>query len=519
MNPSQKTTPSFPWLGALFTDKGTFSLDFINTVVGKYASVAIGSVRTIMVPALLGPTTYGIWRLMMVAESLSRVAHLGTVSALPRQIPYYQGRHEKARESDSRSTALSTSFFGGLLTSFLILTGAALIRTPALRLPLLLFAVLNLVNRFVLFYRTLFGAERLFGSRAKIRLMNTALSSTLAVAAVAFLGLNGLIGATILISSLEIFLYTRRYPVPVVFRFNPGEFKESVRVGLPILLTGIIGLVLRNVDMLMITAMLGIKDVGLFGLGSGLSQKMSELAALIGFVAMPRLASQYGLHKKVAPLRNLVERPAIYVGLLFPLLALGAYFASEILLQTLWHSYGSGQNALRLLVLSTMFVAIYLSYSGFFATIRKQVRIIFLQGIIILLNVAGNYLLIRAGYGISGAALSTAVCLMVFSLVQTILALKEFAPLRQVPGRLLRIYVGPMVAIALALGEQAAVAAMGGSSLPVVLVAAVVALLAYTAMLLLVAPRFGIHLKQTILDLFRSRRVSSGAPPARPGTA
>ena len=46
---------------------------------------AIGIVRIVLVPSLVGPVGYGIWKLLLVVDSFARVANLGTVSALPRR--------------------------------------------------------------------------------------------------------------------------------------------------------------------------------------------------------------------------------------------------------------------------------------------------------------------------------------------------------------------------------------------------------------------------------------------------
>ncbi len=442
-------------LRGAFADRSTVTGDFLNTFFGRQVATVVGILPTILVPVLLGPASYGVWKLLTAIENFSRVLHLGTVSALNRQVPYYEGRGDPERARTARGTALGMTILGGLVSSAGVIVAALWVRGGALLVPLLLFAGYSFANRLLLYYQTLFNAERLFGSKARIGIIEAAISTPIVLAGVYFFGLSGVIAASTVVLLVVVGLHRRRLGTIVTPSIDRRELRASIGVGLPVLLYGIVGYATQSTDTLMVGWLLGASHVGLYALGVSLAERLGQLAWMLGSVMMPRFARRYGEQEEIGALREMVEQPARFVGVVFPALSLAAIASAEVLFLTVWKSYRPGRDALTILALGVMLVAVYDSYAGFFATIKKQIHLVWMLLVALAANVVGNYVLIRAGWGITGAALSTASCMGVFSLAQTTLALRQFSGGESVPRGLARVYAGSAVAVSLVVAGEA----------------------------------------------------------------
>lgn len=492
-----------------FRDRGSFLIDYANSLGGKYLAALVGAARSVLVPAILGPSGNGVWRILKLVDDFSRMGNLGTVSALTRQLPYFEGRDEPERADSARSTALTMSLVGGLITASGFAIAAWTMEDPAIRTAVFVFAVYNLIARVFLFYRTLFGAERRFGTRARLGVTSALLESTFVLLVAWLYGLTGLVWASALSLLVICLLFRRAYGRPTSLGLRRNDFVESVSVGFPIQMNGILGALLKSADKLLILAMLDVRSVGLFAAGSMVAVKLADIAYTIGMVASPRFSREYGKAADVAALRPLFMFAVSSVSVLFPPLCLIAYFGVDLLLTTLWIEYREGATAIKLQIATCLYTALYLSFAGFFAAIRKQGRIVALQVIVVVANLGGAYLLIRAGWGITGAAVATAVSLVTFSVAQLTLALVQLGSGRRMLLDLARVLTGPVVATVLIVGAEFWLreSAAGTVHATRSLLAGLVCLVAYSLVAGLVAHSTG--MTRRLREAWREHRVDS----------
>jgi Na+-driven multidrug efflux pump len=81
-------------------------------------------------------------------------------------------------------------------------------------------------------------------------------------------------------------------------------------------------------------------------------------------------------------------------------------------------AYVPGITAMKISLISPVFLAIANSYTNFLNTINKQFYVLLIQGAAIIINILLNIILIKMGLGIKGVAVATAFtyffyCLMV----------------------------------------------------------------------------------------------------------
>ena len=89
---------------ALFTPR-EIARDFLYMSFARTMSLVISFARSLVIPGLLGPLAYGIWKSLAMIQTYAQFGDLGVRAALKREIPFYAGKGDTGRLSASRDVA------------------------------------------------------------------------------------------------------------------------------------------------------------------------------------------------------------------------------------------------------------------------------------------------------------------------------------------------------------------------------------------------------------------------------
>lgn len=396
-------------------EKAAFVKDLLMLSSGKYISLLVMFIRGFVIPKLLDPALFGTWKSLLIITTFARVGHLGTVSALTREVPFYIGKRDVESLNRVKNTAFTTSVLSAGLTALGVLTASFFVSDPFIAMCLRWFAVLVLIQQIILFGETYLSGCQEFGFLARVNVFQSIFLAVMSIGLAWLYGLTGLIFGSVLSTCVFLFLIMLKLRFAVRFQFPWATVVQLVRAGLPLLCTGLLYSALHNVDKLIIIRWLGMEEMGYYALGYTVVHFVFQLAQMFGNVLSPRLIKRYSANERMADVRGYVLKPLIILTAGMPLLLVGCYFCSEWLYCVYLPDYLPGLNSLKILIWGMYFGTLWVGLIAFFLSIQKQTRMIPIYVAAILLNAALSYGLLRAGYGIEGVAWGTSITQFFFS--------------------------------------------------------------------------------------------------------
>lgn len=367
--------------------------------------------NSILMRRLLGPEAMGFWDgVVRVLLSANRVTGLGVGTAARLEIPFHRGAGEHDRALAIRRTVFSLNAVTGGIYALGIAAAAFLLgeRLGSQRQAILLCAAgLVVMQKFANLYVDILRAD------ADVRGLNWQmfLDATVFLAGLLFFvprwGLGGMCAATAASLAVQLALMSRRASFSFRWDLRRAVLGPLVLYGAPLLLLQSLSAALSTVDRVMVTAMLGPREMGLYGVGLQAYGALYDVANAVGIVLLTHLLEGYGRDRDPKRLGEGAARPMRFLSLGMPVLfGLGALLAAPAV-RLLMPEFAGGVPAARILLAAACCGAVSIPMRQVIATLRHQIRSAPILVGALAINVALNWILVRRGYGIQGAAWAT----------------------------------------------------------------------------------------------------------------
>lgn len=475
--------------------------DFVYMSFARSVSLAISFVRSLIIPGLLGPLLYGIWKTLSMIQTYAQFGDLGARASLRREIPFYAGRQDQERLAAARDVAFTANNISILIAAMGTLVAAWFVDDITLRTAMLAFLPLLYIAHINSFMEALLYGLKDFAWMSRLNMWAGVLEAVLAVGLTWGMGragypLLGLILGTTLSYAIATYVQLSRTRFQIGFTWSYPVMRELVMVGFPSHLNGLLYNIFLSIDRWLIIAFLGLTSFGHYALAVAINDFLFQFSYTLGNVISPRLVERYAEREQIADLRPMVETPLIIISRVAPAVLGAVYFASELLIRTGLTRYEPSLAPLRILLIGTFFSSVPRGISSFFITIRKQAQTVHLYLIVIAANAVMVWWMLSAGRGLAGAATGTTISLAVFGYGLIGMALRYFmGPLAM--ARFMALLTWPLV---LALGlvwlsHAASSALVGDRTIPHLLLGAVIYLAAYSPVLFLLYRRYGAALR------------------------
>jgi O-antigen/teichoic acid export membrane protein len=398
----------------------------VGSLLGKTMSLVL----QVVLSRALGPMAYGIYTLgQTVVRFVHKGAGLGLESALVRfgadQLGQGQVAHLKGTLLASLAFGTGASVVGGVLLFFAAdPLATSVFGDPALGPVLRLFA---LSLPFMVLIPLLASAARAFHRMdvdARIRNVFLPLFN-LAFVAVAFvLGfrLGGAVVAFVLAAAtttgIGVYLLWRIFPdltSELKSVYQPGRL---LRFSLPMLGAGMMGLLMNQVDRLMLGVLATSQDVGIYSAAAVMASQLAFVLQAINASFSPLIASLY--HRgRIAHLRRLFKITTRWiVTLTLPACIVLVLFA-PVLMGIYGPGFRAGASVLSVLALAYLIDA-SVGSSGYMLQMSDHTHVVLANNIAIAaLNVGLNIWLIQ-WYGMVGAAIATGAAIGLVNVVKLI---------------------------------------------------------------------------------------------------
>lgn len=397
---------------------GQFVSDYLNMVFGRYLGMLVGVVRGVLVPRLLDPATYGIYKTFLIIPTYVRAGHLGAVSGLSRQIPYYRGKEDDQGLMSAVRVAYTFSLGSALLSCVVLVAYSFTLGDLKTRVALWIFLVFVVTGQQTKLQETyLLGYQR-FVAVSRLNLAQNVYSTLLAVAGAWAFGLNGVIVATAIdgVVTLALFRWASGIGFPG-FSLDRKVIRELLGVGSPLLLTGLLNNVLLTVDRFVILKFFDAAAMGYYSLAATFVVYINDLSNLLSRVLFPRMVMSLGANESVDRLKRFVHLPIAATSYAFPVLVIWIHYFCAWGFRYVFPKYLPGAAVMEILSFSILPFSHFLSHMNLVVAVKKQLGLIWMYVLAIVVTTVVSLLAVRLELGIEGVAAGAVVGMFLFSIL------------------------------------------------------------------------------------------------------
>lgn len=354
----------------------------------------------------LGPTQMGIWATLQVILTYSSYSALGTSAGIARQVPFYLGRKDEAKAAEIKNLVFSYQTGLSVLTSIGFLIFAFLLRSKlnqALFWGLLGAGFLLVLQRVNGIQISVLRAYKKFDVASRLALWSAAVNLFLILLLAPFFHFFGFVAAMVLSFIFNIVYSARCFPFHFKFMLNP-EIKKILSFAFPLMVFGMAESFFKTIDKLVIVKTLGFEQMGFYSIAIMFSNFLAQIPNSMSIVMVPHFEEKYGQNEQIHDVFPYVEKSL--QGLSFSMMILigAAWVVTPFFVNLLMPAYGKGIMAAQFLILSSYFLALTMPYSTVLVTLRKQIYLLPLIGIVIAVSTCLNLAVIKLGFGINGVA-------------------------------------------------------------------------------------------------------------------
>lgn len=200
----------------------------------------------------------------------------------------------------------------------------------------------------------------------------------------------------------------------LVKAFNKNIIVPLLQMTWPITIFTFFGALITNIDILMLGWFKNAADVGLYSASQKVIQVLYTFPSIIGSSTFPNFA-KFVEQKLDEKTRYLMENVITMVFMFSVPLAVGGIVLAPSIIHFLYSdAYFQSATVFRILLFSVPFVFSGLLFSNYILAYDKQKKLIFSGVISGIVNIIFAVILIPL-YGINGAALATAISLIIFN--------------------------------------------------------------------------------------------------------
>jgi len=400
--------------------------DSVVVASSRYILLGLSMIRNFFVAKYLGPSDYGLWVVIGLLLTYGDQIHLGLRHAGDKEIPYYRGQGK-----GDESKKIADSIFGGVLwltgIAFLCLMIYSFVLTASeesiVRYGVLIAAFIILTDQVNRFYLMILRTRHEFLLSSKVESGFEVLRTILVSGFVVSFHFYGAIIGLFIASLGTVVYFLVHYRNEFRPRFSFFSLKPLLTIGLPLSATGLLYILILNLDRLVGAFTLSRENLGIYGIASLVAQVPVTSSQGISSVVYPRISEQFGETRDPAQLKPLFTSTMTGVAFIAPILVASIFLVGRFLILWLLPAYHSSIEPLFLLSFGIYFLSLVPLPASFLMATNKN--ILYLRAELVAFGVAlVVYLLLIQTNSISlpiialltsGAFLATSILLLIHS--------------------------------------------------------------------------------------------------------
>ena len=395
----------------------------LSTLISKFIVI----IRGFVIPRIVSPEVYGIFRTLNLVLDYTGLGHLGFTHAIDKQIPFYRGQNDQESLKIAKNSAFTFIFLISIFFA-IVLCGYSFTysNNPIYHKGILVVAITIPFVLFFLYSSVLLRTENRFGILSIISVTYTLIALVLAAILGKYYGAIGLILSVFLSYFLiDGFLWFKG-DLKLLFMIDLSQLKLLFRVGLPLLIIQLLYQILLTVDSLIIIKNLPVVQFGYYSIAITISRSVQDIPLVINGIIFPRSSEKFGETGNPKDLENLFISPLILISLLMPFIIGTLIFLSEIFIDYVIPKYRPAFLPTEILLMGGFFISCAMISYQLFISIGKLFHVVKIYIVIIVIEFVLCYLAMKLGWGLKGIAFGVLISCAVFSVIMTFSSMGYF---------------------------------------------------------------------------------------------
>lgn len=243
---------------------------------------------------------------------------------------------------------------------------------------------------------------------------------------------SALVGGA-LINFLLVFFFSQKY-IPLSFQFDFSFWQSLLKKSLPLALAIVFTMIYFKIDTIMLSLMKSPAEVGIYGLAYKILESLLFFPAMFVGLMMP-LMSEYAFSAR-EKFKKITQK-TLDILLLFTIpLIVGIFFLSpRIITLIAGQDFILSAGVLNILIVAAGIIFLGVLFSNMIISLEKQKSLTYIYGLGAVVNLAANFILIPK-YSYYGAAWTTVLTELI---VTALMVIVLFKALKEIPSFILII--------------------------------------------------------------------------------
>lgn len=361
----------------------------------------------------LGPETWGVWQLLSLIIAYSNIIHLGVTNGMNRNIPLFRGKGDEERVFLIRGVSLGIVLIGVSVAGCAIFIFSLMVDNSQFSTLLKYMILLLAVYQIHYYFQVSLRSYSLFHHMSVQQIFFSVAFIAIVIPMVLSLNLHGYILGQSLASLAAILFILRIHPIRTQPIFKMDEAVHLIKIGLPIMIAGILYMLMMTVDRIIISFYLNMEQLGYYSLFIMVIGSLTLIPMVVAQQIYPRMAEVWGRTSNCGELVKWIRIQLIMCFCMTTPIMIIAYFLFPPFVDHFMNAYSPGITAMKIGIIGPLFLGFSIAFGNFFNTINKQIYSMLIQAFAILLNIGLNILFIRLGLGIKGVAMGTTITFII----------------------------------------------------------------------------------------------------------
>lgn len=385
----------------------------IALIIGQVLAV----LQSFIIMRFLDPAMYGLWLGLMILLTYSSYVHLGITYGMVMRLLYYKGQGNELRVEQIQDTAytvwsaLSLLFSIGVFFYALLTSGITSFEKWGLFI-ISLIIVFEQQMAFLTQWQTSFLKDFKMVSISNIS--RAILSFVLLVPLAFFFNVKGVMLGSLAVSGIMMIYWWVKTTYRPHLRLSTNVLWEMLRIGFPIMLVVLAGVLIQSIDRLVILKFIGAVSLGFYGITALGGNSVYGLLAQAGSSIGPHIIDDFGRsNDSPKSLQKYITKPTLVFSYFSVFLISALLIFVPFIVEWVLPRYIPGIMAFYIMVPGYFFLSITLTANNILNVIliakKRQSLIVYIQILAIIIEVALSILFIHWGWDIEGVALASTI--------------------------------------------------------------------------------------------------------------
>jgi O-antigen/teichoic acid export membrane protein len=431
----------------------TIEKDILNKSIfysfSIYVRMFLKIISGVMIAKLLGPALFGLKNAFEMTLNYEACSDIGTFWALSREAPYFRGEKNPEKADMAIRSVFTVNVCYAVVAAAILISISHYLGLRGYEKEhvdfILFLGLIILTGKLYGFLITLLKIDKKFQLLSKIQILYGFTASVVGVILVYMLGFRGLLISLVIADTACIaciLLAGQSLPRPAV---SHQLYWHLAKIGLPIMVLFLVISLMNSADKILILWMISEEALGHYGVATVAAGIIGTIPVAIQSITLTPLMEKYGRTKDRHSVLQYFADPTVLMTYIIPLLVAILYFGAHLPVVYFLDQYIQSVDALKILIFGNYFDAITTPALSICLAFNKQVRVTCIALPIAALDFCLNYILLKAGLGIEGAALGTCAGYFAYFCAISFFACKQFGDSVRDYARMMIVLITPIV--------------------------------------------------------------------------